>query len=108
MDSFIHSFPRDESEEDKSASRTLERTLERRAKGEPVNTKQRVYPKTAWAKRVAAVTSYFEKNRLQIFWATLYTLVSIGIFAERAYCKLSFMLNTFSLEVKMLHELINF
>ena len=66
---------------------SLEKTLEHKASGTLLATEKRMYPKTRWAKRVATVTSYFEKNRMRIFWATLYTLVSIGIFAERAYCK---------------------
>merc|ERR1719239_716749 len=31
------------------------------------------------------ITSYISKYRRNIFWLTLYTLVSFGIFIERAY-----------------------
>ena len=74
---------------DPESKMSLEKTLEQKASGTLLSTEKRMYPKTRWAKRVATITSYFEKNRMRIFWATLYTLVSIGIFAERAYCKLS-------------------
>ena len=37
------------------------------------------------------ITSYISKYRRNIFWLTLYTLVSFGIFIERAYCKYIFL-----------------
>lgn len=64
---------------------SLEESLAGKALGIP--TKERQAPKTEWQKKYNAFVTWFEKNRLQIFWASLYTLVSIGIFAERAYCK---------------------
>ena len=37
-----------------------------------------------WPVRLAR---WMEINRLVVFWSTLYTLVLLGIFAERAYCE---------------------
>ncbi|CAG5123669.1 unnamed protein product, partial [Candidula unifasciata] len=42
-------------------------------------------PKTEFQKFVQKWTRYVDNHRLQIFWVTLYTLVTIGIFVERAY-----------------------
>lgn len=33
------------------------------------------------------ILRFFANYKLHIFWTTLYTLVSIGIFVERAYCE---------------------
>ncbi|BFY98360.1 hypothetical protein BsWGS_01400 [Bradybaena similaris] len=42
-------------------------------------------PKTKFQTFVQRWTRYVDNHRLQIFWVTLYTLVTIGIFVERAY-----------------------
>ena len=39
------------------------------------------------------VTTWFELYRLQIFWTSLYTMVVLAIFAERAYCNSLFVIN---------------
>uniref|UniRef100_A0A2C9JBM6 NAD(P)H oxidase (H(2)O(2)-forming) n=1 Tax=Biomphalaria glabrata TaxID=6526 RepID=A0A2C9JBM6_BIOGL len=46
---------------------------------------KREYPGTPFAKRYYKVSRYFNRYRWQIFWCTLYTLVTIGIFVERAF-----------------------
>ncbi|PVD19871.1 hypothetical protein C0Q70_20364 [Pomacea canaliculata] len=43
------------------------------------------YPKTVNALRWYMLLRYVETYRLQIFWVILYTLVTFGIFIERAY-----------------------
>ncbi|KAK6179830.1 hypothetical protein SNE40_012099 [Patella caerulea] len=40
---------------------------------------------TNTAEKIFAITKFMEIYRLQIFWLLLYTLVTIGIFIERAY-----------------------
>ncbi|KAK3099000.1 hypothetical protein FSP39_025146 [Pinctada imbricata] len=42
-----------------------------------------IYPSQFW-QRLFSVRSFFETHRLEIFWLTLYTLVTAGIFVERA------------------------
>ena len=54
---------------------------------EEFKTNSRMYPQTKWQQRLNAFQSYWENQKLQIFWVFLYTMVCIGIFAERAYCK---------------------
>lgn len=44
-------------------------------------------PKTKFQTFVQRWSRYVDNHRLQIFWVTLYTLVTIGIFVERAYCE---------------------
>nr|XP_022914641.1 dual oxidase-like [Onthophagus taurus] len=41
--------------------------------------------KTKRSNIISSTTSYVENNAVYLFWVTLYTLVLIGIFAERAY-----------------------
>ncbi|XP_062620936.1 dual oxidase 2-like [Saccostrea cucullata] len=50
-----------------------------------VTTHQTEYPKTPFAQKMYEITSYISYNRLEIFWGTLFTLVLIGIFLERAF-----------------------
>lgn len=50
-----------------------------------IKTIQKEYPRGPLAQKFNELLRYFENNRLQIFWRTLYTLVTIGIFVERAY-----------------------
>lgn len=50
-----------------------------------VTTHQQEYPKTPFAQKMYEITSYISSNRLEIFWGTLFTLVLIGIFLERAF-----------------------
>ena len=40
--------------------------------------------------KLGEVINYIENNRLNIFWITLYTLLCLAIFAERAYCKFKY------------------
>ena len=53
-----------------------------------VTTIERKQPKGKFALAVNDLLRYFVNYKLHIFWCTLYTLVAIGIFAERAYCEL--------------------
>lgn len=66
-----------------------------------VTTHQQEYPKTPFAQKMYEITSYISSNRLEIFWGTLFTLVLIGIFLERAFCMYFLNMNshTFSQEV---------
>ena len=52
-----------------------------------VTTHSEEYPKTPFAQKMYEITSFISYNRLEIFWGTLFTLVLIGIFLERAFCK---------------------
>ncbi|XP_041375720.1 dual oxidase 1-like [Gigantopelta aegis] len=56
----------------------------RRSKIE-VSVKRASYPESAMSLRWDAFSRYVEIYQLHIFWLTLYTLVCIGIFVERAY-----------------------
>lgn len=38
---------------------------------------------------MTAIVRYIENNAIYLFWKSLFTLVLIAIFAERAYCKLN-------------------
>ncbi|CAL1537663.1 unnamed protein product [Lymnaea stagnalis] len=49
-----------------------------------VSVQRMEYPGTVLGKKWHSVTRYFDTYRLQIFWCILYTLVTIGIFVERA------------------------
>lgn len=60
-------------------------TLQRKKSKVFIKTTADEYPMGAIAQKWYEVSKYFEKNRLRIFWATLYTLITIGIFVERAY-----------------------
>ena len=51
-----------------------------------VTTHQPVGRVAEWTHEVTRFVGYY---RLQIFWCTLYTLVNVGIFVERAYCTLN-------------------
>lgn len=66
-----------------------------------VTTHQQEYPKTPFAQKMYEITSYISSNRLEIFWGTLFTLVLIGIFLERAFCMYFLNMNShiFSQEV---------
>ncbi|KAK3606293.1 hypothetical protein CHS0354_037969 [Potamilus streckersoni] len=48
-------------------------------------TKDKENPKTKWEKRKSAFLNWVENYRRQIFWVTLYILITVGIFVERAY-----------------------
>ncbi|XP_078316138.1 dual oxidase 2-like [Crassostrea virginica] len=50
-----------------------------------VTTHSEEYPKTPFAQKMYEITSFISYNRLEIFWGTLFTLVLIGIFLERAF-----------------------
>ncbi|KAK3606272.1 hypothetical protein CHS0354_037948 [Potamilus streckersoni] len=50
-----------------------------------IRTNPRVQPNTKWGKRKFACFHWVENNRRQIFWVTLYILITIGIFVERAH-----------------------
>ena len=52
-----------------------------------VATDEKIQPKSAFAQRRSQITSYFETYKRQIFWTSLYTLVTLGVFGERAYCE---------------------
>jgi len=47
--------------------------------------KQKDYPKNPSEQRSTAFYNYMENHRRHIFWGVLYTLVTLGIFIERAY-----------------------
>ncbi|KAH9495786.1 Dual oxidase 2 [Bulinus truncatus] len=47
--------------------------------------KPQEYPGSKWSKRYYKISRYFNTYRWQIFWCILYTLVTIGIFVERAF-----------------------
>lgn len=46
-----------------------------------------VYPKTAFGQKWYNFSQWVATYQLQIFWLTLYTLVLVGVFLERAFCK---------------------
>eukprot|EP00058_Branchiostoma_floridae_P020949 XP_002606439.1 hypothetical protein BRAFLDRAFT_67691 [Branchiostoma floridae] len=48
-------------------------------------TKSKVYTANKLTQRLNSFTSKVQNNKLQIFWMTLYLLVTAGIFIERAY-----------------------
>lgn len=50
-----------------------------------VKTKKQDVPKTGWRKHLYTFNKNVENYKRQIFWVTLYILISIGIFVERAY-----------------------
>lgn len=53
---------------------------------EPLPVSRRpTYDETPLHKYLVSVLKFVEYNRLEIFWVTMYTLVLIAIFAERAY-----------------------
>ena len=52
-----------------------------------VRTYEKDYTENKLQQALSKVKRYIETYRLHIFWLTLYTLVCIGIFVERAYCK---------------------
>ena len=62
-------------------------TLQRPKSHVSVKTKEKELPKTGFRKKWYTFTKYVENYQRQIFWVTLYVLVSIGIFVERAHCK---------------------
>ncbi|CAG5131899.1 unnamed protein product, partial [Candidula unifasciata] len=43
------------------------------------------YPGTKLGQHLHSISRFIDRYRLQIFWGVLYTLVTIGIFVERAY-----------------------
>lgn len=65
--------------------RTLDRKADNRKSKVRVTTKQKEYPQTKLRQKWFEFISYVENYRLQIFWVTLYSLVTVGIFVERAY-----------------------
>lgn len=67
--------------------RTLDRKADNRKTKVLVTTKQKEFPQTKLRQKWFEFISYVENYRLQIFWVTLYSLVTVGIFVERAYCK---------------------
>lgn len=58
----------------------------RRSKLE-IKTTQTDIPTSNLQKHWYRFTKYVENYKRQIFWVTLYVLVSAGIFVERAICK---------------------
>ena len=62
-------------------------SLQRQKSHVSVRTKDKELPKTGFSKKLYSFTKYVENYQRQIFWVTLYVLVSIGIFLERAHCK---------------------
>ena len=40
----------------------------------------------SFQQRITKISNYMANNRYKIFWLTLYILVLMAIFAERAYC----------------------
>ena len=53
-------------------------------------TKEKVKPQGELAKNWFHIKSYFETYKRHIFWCSLYTFVTLGIFFERFYCKYTF------------------
>ncbi len=74
-------------EKDERSGGSLSRRMTTHPGDTKVETKERMYPETAFAKKINTIVTYVENSRLQIFWVTLYSLVCIGIFIERAYCE---------------------
>jgi len=62
-------------------------TLQRTKPKVNIRTHTIVKPNTGLRKHWGTFTKFVENYKRQIFWLTLYILVTIGIFAERAYCK---------------------
>lgn len=74
---FIESYGQDAKENSKnSTSRPKSKVL--------IPTERKQEPRTGWQKRLYSFNKYVENYRRQIFWITLYILISIGIFVERA------------------------
>ncbi|XP_061164792.1 dual oxidase 2-like [Saccostrea echinata] len=61
------------------------KTLQRTNTKLKVKTRVAELPATALGQRIYEITRKIENNRLQIFWLTLYILVTLGIFLERAF-----------------------
>ena len=51
-----------------------------------------VYPRTAFGQKWYNFSQWVATYQLQIFWLTLYTLVLVGVFLERAFCKFFYVL----------------
>ncbi|KAL5006128.1 hypothetical protein ScPMuIL_017286 [Solemya velum] len=60
-------------------------TLSRKDSHIQIVTTTKELPQSWLAQNLFEITRYIENYRLQIFWFTLYTLVTLGIFIERAY-----------------------
>ncbi|XP_071091367.1 dual oxidase 1-like [Haliotis cracherodii] len=64
-------------------------SINRKAKNRQTNirvgTQKTQPPMTPFAQKMYVFTRYVENYRLQIFWVTLFTLINIGIFIERAH-----------------------
>ncbi|KAK3607886.1 hypothetical protein CHS0354_036708 [Potamilus streckersoni] len=85
FDIFKHIFASDEYERIfENATLMLDATLARRSQV-TILTKQHKAPQTKFEKRWFAFIRWVENYRRQIFWVTLYVLVTLGIFVERAH-----------------------
>lgn len=63
------------------------RGMERRNTRVKIKTKITELPTSPFGQRIYELTRKIENYRLQIFWLTLYILVTLGIFLERAFCE---------------------
>lgn len=52
-----------------------------------VKAKSTELPPSPAGQKLYEITRKIENYRLQIFWLSVYILVTIGIFLERAFCK---------------------
>lgn len=68
-----------ENEQDVTEERNNSEIIDR---NEEIVEKRKKYSDDYWY----PIMKYLANKRLQIFWACLYTLLLLGIFAERAYC----------------------
>ncbi|XP_078313072.1 dual oxidase 2-like isoform X3 [Crassostrea virginica] len=68
-----------------SYSADSDRGMERRNTRVKIKTKITELPTSPFGQRIYELTRKIENYRLQIFWLTLYILVTLGIFLERAF-----------------------
>ena len=85
--------------------RALGRDGDNRKTKVKVTTTTTEYPQSILKQKWFEFVRYVENYKLQIFWLTLYSLVTVGVFIERSHCKHSHYQNTAKVGVK--HKLIN-
>ncbi|KAK3606296.1 hypothetical protein CHS0354_037972 [Potamilus streckersoni] len=76
FDGFTHGIDKSDSPQSALSRTKLKLTI---------TTKQKDRPKTKWEKKKLAFVNWLENYRRQIFWVTLYILITVGIFVERAH-----------------------
>lgn len=58
-----------------------------RASKVKINVEKKEFVRNPYRQKFYAFKKYIQNYRLEIFWLSLYTIVTAAIFAERCYCK---------------------